>query len=179
MDERLREESATTPPSPESAHLGRLAGFIVSHHPLITVFFFFPSQIARVVPWRLATNVFGGAPSLAHYAVRILYKIFAPRLSLVLSLLLAYISFTTSRKMKGLFLLLGALLSTLSAASYIKPPVLPLFVRNPYLSLWYNARLEPWETWPIFWHGQEVHFLQLHMGTEINIFWGGIRSGSL
>lgn len=79
--------------------------------------------------------------------------------------------------MKGLFLLLGALLSTFSAASHIKPPVLPLFVRNPYLSLWYNARLDPWQSWPIFWHGQEVRFLLPRVGTGINFF--VLRSGSL
>ncbi|KAH0607255.1 uncharacterized protein H6S33_003243 [Morchella sextelata] len=61
--------------------------------------------------------------------------------------------------MKSLFLLLSvAALSSLSAASYTKPPVLPLFVRNPYLSLWLNARHNPWDSWPIFWHGQEIGF---------------------
>ncbi|RPA80187.1 DUF1793-domain-containing protein [Ascobolus immersus RN42] len=35
--------------------------------------------------------------------------------------------------------------------------VLPLAVRNPYLSLWQqNARLEPWLQWPIFWTGSHV-----------------------
>jgi hypothetical protein len=35
--------------------------------------------------------------------------------------------------------------------------VLPLIVRNPYLSLWLpEARKEPWNAWPIFWTGQSV-----------------------
>lgn len=42
-------------------------------------------------------------------------------------------------------------------ASTLIPPVLPLLVRNPYLSTWLgNARAPPWEKWPIFWTGQEV-----------------------
>ncbi|RFU31804.1 hypothetical protein B7463_g4530, partial [Scytalidium lignicola] len=44
-------------------------------------------------------------------------------------------------------------------ASTLKPPVLPLTVRNPYLSTWLgNARGLPWEHWPMFWTGQEVGF---------------------
>jgi hypothetical protein len=49
-----------------------------------------------------------------------------------------------------------ALLGTIAGASVITPPVLPLVVWNPYLSLWLNARGAPWNAWPIFWHGQEV-----------------------
>ena len=46
-------------------------------------------------------------------------------------------------------------------ASTLTPPVLPLFVRNPYLSTWLqNARDEPWERWPMFWTGQEVRVLR-------------------
>ncbi|POS84212.1 DUF1793-domain-containing protein, partial [Erysiphe pulchra] len=46
---------------------------------------------------------------------------------------------------------------TLTKASVLQPPVLPLIVRNPYLSLWLgNARANPWERWPIFWTGQEI-----------------------
>lgn len=42
-------------------------------------------------------------------------------------------------------------------ASTLTPPVLPLTVRNPYLSTWLgSARGPPWERWPIFWTGQEV-----------------------
>jgi hypothetical protein len=44
-----------------------------------------------------------------------------------------------------------------SRASTLTPPVLPLLVRNPYLSTWLgHAREAPWEHWPIFWTGQEV-----------------------
>ncbi|KAF2744793.1 glutaminase A [Sporormia fimetaria CBS 119925] len=44
-------------------------------------------------------------------------------------------------------------------ASTLHPPVLPLIVRNPYLSTWLgNARGNPWDKWPIFWTGGEVGF---------------------
>jgi hypothetical protein len=44
-------------------------------------------------------------------------------------------------------------------ASTLTPPVLPLLVRNPYLSTWLaNAREAPWTRWPIFWTGQEIGF---------------------
>lgn len=47
-------------------------------------------------------------------------------------------------------------------ASTLTPPVLPLIVRNPYLSTWLaNARDVPWSTWPMFYTGQEVGFLAL------------------
>ncbi|EAS32753.3 glutaminase [Coccidioides immitis RS] len=46
---------------------------------------------------------------------------------------------------------------TAVAASRLKPPVLPLTVRNPYLSTWLgNARGDPWSKWPMFWTGQEI-----------------------
>ncbi|OBT63519.1 hypothetical protein VE03_06991 [Pseudogymnoascus sp. 23342-1-I1] len=42
-------------------------------------------------------------------------------------------------------------------ASTLTPPVLPLLVRNPYLSLWLgNARGEPWEEWPMFYTGAKM-----------------------
>jgi hypothetical protein len=42
-------------------------------------------------------------------------------------------------------------------SSTLTPPVVPLIVRNPYLSTWLgHAREAPWEHWPIFWTGQEV-----------------------
>ncbi|RDW71208.1 hypothetical protein BP6252_07771 [Coleophoma cylindrospora] len=42
-------------------------------------------------------------------------------------------------------------------ASTLTPPVLPLIVRNPYLSAWLGtARELPWDRWPIFWTGQEI-----------------------
>lgn len=49
------------------------------------------------------------------------------------------------------------LLLRICAASSLAPAVLPLIVRNPYLSAWLpNAREEPWSSWPIFWYGQDV-----------------------
>lgn len=44
-------------------------------------------------------------------------------------------------------------------ASTLTPPVLPLIVRNPYLSTWLaNARDVPWSRWPMFYTGQSVGF---------------------
>ncbi|KAI8627758.1 DUF1793-domain-containing protein [Xylariaceae sp. FL1651] len=53
-----------------------------------------------------------------------------------------------------------AALAAISAhASTLTPPVLPLIVRNPYLSIWLpRARDAPWENWPIFWRGETVGF---------------------
>lgn len=57
------------------------------------------------------------------------------------------------------FALLTAVLSALVESSRLTPPVLPLIVRNPYLSTWLqNARDNPWERWPMFWTGQEIGF---------------------
>ncbi|KAF1983930.1 DUF1793-domain-containing protein [Aulographum hederae CBS 113979] len=51
------------------------------------------------------------------------------------------------------------LLAQLAAASTLTPPVLPLVVRNPYLSTWLgNARDEPWKRWPMFYTGEEIGF---------------------
>jgi hypothetical protein len=51
----------------------------------------------------------------------------------------------------------SALLASAADASSLQPPVLPLIVRNPYLSTWLqNAREEPWSKWPMFWTGSEV-----------------------
>lgn len=48
-------------------------------------------------------------------------------------------------------------LVSLVAASTLNPPVLPLIVRNPYLSTWLgNARDKPWTKWPMFYTGEEV-----------------------
>ncbi|KAH0340985.1 putative glutaminase, partial [Aureobasidium melanogenum] len=45
------------------------------------------------------------------------------------------------------------------AASTLNPPVLPLIVRNPYLSTWLgNARDNPWSKWPMFYTGEEIGF---------------------
>ncbi|KAI2619115.1 DUF1793-domain-containing protein [Hypomontagnella submonticulosa] len=58
--------------------------------------------------------------------------------------------------------LLPALTSLVLAivdASTLTPPVLPLIVRNPYLSIWYaHSRDDPWENWPMFWTGSTVGF---------------------
>ncbi|KFY17183.1 hypothetical protein V492_00832, partial [Pseudogymnoascus sp. VKM F-4246] len=51
----------------------------------------------------------------------------------------------------------SALTPALVHASTLTPPVLPLLVRNPYLSLWLgNARGDPWEQWPMFYTGAQV-----------------------
>jgi hypothetical protein len=53
----------------------------------------------------------------------------------------------------------AAAAATVVEASTLTPPVLPLIVRNPYLSTWLgNARDVPWSRWPMFWTGQEVGF---------------------
>lgn len=47
----------------------------------------------------------------------------------------------------------------LAVASKLHPPVVPLIVRNPYLSTWLSsARVEPWQSWPIFWTGENIGF---------------------
>ncbi|KAF1958115.1 DUF1793-domain-containing protein [Byssothecium circinans] len=53
-----------------------------------------------------------------------------------------------------------ALLASVTVdASTLTPPVLPLIVRNPYLSTWLpNARQEPWKVWPTFWRGTDLGF---------------------
>ncbi|RDW86339.1 putative glutaminase [Aspergillus mulundensis] len=57
----------------------------------------------------------------------------------------------------SLAVLAAALQATVGAASSLTPPVLPLIVRNPYLSTWLgNARDVPWSTWPMFYTGQEL-----------------------
>ncbi|CAG8288378.1 unnamed protein product [Penicillium olsonii] len=57
--------------------------------------------------------------------------------------------------MKLLPLALAAVLqAVVSTASTLNPPVVPLVVRNPYLSTWLaDAREVPWAKWPIFWNG--------------------------
>ncbi|KAF2092053.1 DUF1793-domain-containing protein [Saccharata proteae CBS 121410] len=53
----------------------------------------------------------------------------------------------------------SAALAGIAHASTLTPPVLPLIVRNPYLSTWLNdARDEPWSKWPMFWTGSEIGF---------------------
>ncbi|KAI1462490.1 DUF1793-domain-containing protein [Annulohypoxylon moriforme] len=54
---------------------------------------------------------------------------------------------------------LVALVLALVDASTLTPPVLPLIVRNPYLSFWFaHSRDAPWENWPMFWTGSSVGF---------------------
>src|SRR6478735_5036344 len=51
------------------------------------------------------------------------------------------------------------LFAVTALASVLTPPVLPLFVRNPYLNVWLgDARDPPWSHWPIFWTGQSVSY---------------------
>lgn len=57
-----------------------------------------------------------------------------------------------------LSLLAQAAVAALASASTLTPPVLPLIVRNPYLSTWVRSRDAPWEKWPIFWTGNSVSF---------------------
>ncbi|KAL2835550.1 hypothetical protein BJY01DRAFT_223549 [Aspergillus pseudoustus] len=57
----------------------------------------------------------------------------------------------------SLALLAATLQATVGAASSLTPPVLPLIVRNPYLSTWLgNARDVPWSKWPMFYTGEEL-----------------------
>jgi hypothetical protein len=59
--------------------------------------------------------------------------------------------------MRAAYTLLAAASAWCASASTLTPPVLPLIVRNPYLSAWLgNARDEPWKKWPMFWTGEEV-----------------------
>ncbi|KAL2813505.1 hypothetical protein BDW59DRAFT_154794 [Aspergillus cavernicola] len=56
-----------------------------------------------------------------------------------------------------LAVLVVALQATVGTASSLTPPVLPLIVRNPYLSTWLgNARDVPWSKWPMFYTGEEL-----------------------
>ena len=51
-------------------------------------------------------------------------------------------------------------LDPLANASRLTPPILPLIVRNPYLSTWLqDAREAPWSSWPMFWTGEEVQLM--------------------
>ena len=57
----------------------------------------------------------------------------------------------------ALWLGAAAALLHLAGASRLTPPVIPLTVRNPYLSTWLgDARISPWSKWPMFWTGEEV-----------------------
>ncbi|KAK3723483.1 hypothetical protein LTR37_001735 [Vermiconidia calcicola] len=50
-------------------------------------------------------------------------------------------------------------LFSLTSASTLTPPILPLVVRNPYFSTWLaDAREVPWSQWPMFYTTQSVGF---------------------
>jgi hypothetical protein len=54
---------------------------------------------------------------------------------------------------------LATVLPSIVESSRLTPPVLPLIVRNPYLSTWLqSAREPPFHRWPMFWTGQEIGF---------------------
>ncbi|KAF9891152.1 hypothetical protein FE257_005088 [Aspergillus nanangensis] len=65
-----------------------------------------------------------------------------------------------------------ALQAAIGAASSLTPPVLPLTVRNPYLSTWLgNARDEPWSKWPMFYTGEEIGFsLMAHVPSTDTVY---------
>ena len=51
----------------------------------------------------------------------------------------------------------SVLLGLPTTASKLTPPVVPLAIRNPYLSTWLgDVRETPWSKWPMFWTGEEV-----------------------
>lgn len=55
------------------------------------------------------------------------------------------------------YCMLVAYNAAIAEASRLTPPVLPLIVRNPYLSTWLgNARDSPWSKWPMFYTGEEM-----------------------
>ncbi|KAI4099594.1 MAG: hypothetical protein LQ339_005892 [Xanthoria mediterranea] len=55
--------------------------------------------------------------------------------------------------------LILAVVAGSTLASKLTPPVLPLIVRNPYLSTWLgDARQPPWHEWPMFWTGERIGF---------------------
>ena len=55
-------------------------------------------------------------------------------------------------------IILLAFVAVLVECSRLTPPVLPLLVRNPYLSIWLpNVRQnQPWAHWPMFWTGESI-----------------------
>ncbi|KAI0016730.1 DUF1793-domain-containing protein [Xylariomycetidae sp. FL0641] len=63
----------------------------------------------------------------------------------------------------------AALAGVLASASSLTPPVLPLIVRNPYLSIWLaDARNAPYVNWPMFWTGSSVGFAVMASVPETN-----------
>ncbi|KAJ5953222.1 hypothetical protein N7454_000118 [Penicillium verhagenii] len=62
--------------------------------------------------------------------------------------------------------------AAVTTASSLTPPVLPLIVRNPYLSTWLgNARDAPWAKWPMFYTGDEVGLsLMAHVPSQGSVY---------
>ncbi|KAJ5105905.1 hypothetical protein NUU61_003252 [Penicillium alfredii] len=62
--------------------------------------------------------------------------------------------------------------AAVSTASSLTPPVLPLIVRNPYLSTWLgDAREAPWSKWPMFYTGEEVGLsLMAHVPSQGSVY---------
>lgn len=62
--------------------------------------------------------------------------------------------------------------AAVSTASSLTPPVIPLIVRNPYLSTWLaNARDAPWSKWPMFYTGEEVGLsLMAHLPSQNTVY---------
>lgn len=62
--------------------------------------------------------------------------------------------------------------TAVTSASRLTPPVLPLIVRNPYLSTWLaDARHDPWSKWPMFWAGENVGMsLMAHVPSTGNVY---------
>ncbi|KAJ5643887.1 uncharacterized protein N7484_006394 [Penicillium longicatenatum] len=72
----------------------------------------------------------------------------------------------------SLAVLAAACQAAVTTASSLTPPVLPLIVRNPYLSTWLgNARDAPWAKWPMFYTGQEVGLsLMAHVPSQGSVY---------
>ena len=70
------------------------------------------------------------------------------------------------------FVLAAVFQASISTASTLTPPVIPLVVRNPYLSTWLaNARDVPWARWPIFWNGDDVGLaLMAHIPSQRAVY---------
>ncbi|KAJ5492959.1 glutaminase [Penicillium diatomitis] len=62
--------------------------------------------------------------------------------------------------------------AVVSTASTLTPPVLPLIVRNPYLSTWLgDAREPPWSKWPMFYTGEELGLsLMAHVPSQKTVY---------
>lgn len=62
--------------------------------------------------------------------------------------------------------------AVVSTASTLTPPVLPLIVRNPYLSTWLgDAREPPWAKWPMFYTGEELGLaLMAHVPSQETVY---------